>query len=413
MADKIGLSYYLPRDRKPSTLIKIPGSHTLYVGPSACIRRHFIHNRLCGNNGGFSTLYVSEADVATGHYEDLIIDSIGSLNEILDPVPHIYIITVFCIDDFIGTDEDAMIKKLSERYPGFKFAFTHVNPISVNERLNGGMAKHFDLYSFIEPSPKDKGINLVGHFVPLDPECEFIPTLKAWGYGPIREIFNCKSYEEYQDMGKSCATIIMRNVGIAFESEQLKYVLKIPDYYFKNHYDALKIAESYKELAAFLGRPEPDYSEEITEIRRRASEVAAVVGDTPFAIDCNASLTLFRTALALIGYGFNVRYLFKSNGIRKLDAEEEQIIMESHPEIQVSRAVDYSNLYKEHHDEDCIAIGLDAGRIMRASHVVEIWRDEGFFGFHGIKKLLNAIENSFNTEFDWSKTPSLTNARKQ
>ena len=413
MADKVGLSYYLPRDRKPTTLIKIPGSHTVYVGPSACIRRHYIHNHMCGNKSGFSTLYVSEADVATGHYEDLIIESIGSLNEILDPVPRIYIITVFCIDDFIGTDEDAMVRKLSERYPGFKFAFTHVNPISMNERLNGGMAKHFDLYSFVESSEKDLGINLVGHFVPLDPDCEFIPTLKSWGFGPIREIFNCKTYEEYQDMGKSCASIIMRNVGIAFESKQLKDVLQIPDYYFKNHYDAQKIAESYKEMAAFLKKPLPDYSGEVEGIKKRASEVVSLVGNTPVAIDCNASLTLFRTALALIDYGFNVRYLFKANGPRRLDADEEKYIIEKYPEIQISRAVDYANLYKEHQDGDCIAIGDDAARIMRAKHVIHMWRDEGYFGFHGIKKLLAAIEQAYLTEYDWAKTPTLTDARKQ
>ena len=117
MVDKLGLSYYLPEKAVPRTVLSIPGSHTIYIGPLSCTRRHFIHNIQYSSFREFSSLFITEADVASGHYEDVITESVSTLCNTLDPVPHIFILEFFCIDDFIGTDESALLQKLKTTFP--------------------------------------------------------------------------------------------------------------------------------------------------------------------------------------------------------------------------------------------------------------------------------------------------------
>ena len=405
MADKLGLSYYLPEKAVPRTVIRIPGSHTIYIGPLSCTRRHFIHNVQYSSLRDFSSLFITEADVASGHYEDVITESISTLCSVLDPVPHIFILEFFCIDDFIGTDEAALLQKLKQAFPDKHFAADHINPVSMNEPTNLGMRKHIDFYSFIEPSGRDNGINFLGNFVSLDPDCELLSLLKEWGYGPVRELFNCKTYEEYQMMGRSRMTIVFRNTGINFNAHHLRDKIGIPEFYFPNVFDAEQVAGHYNELASALGCTSPDFSEEIDAVGQDVANTLSLIGDIPIAVDCGASLTPFSTALALLGYGFNIRYIFKSNSPRKTDPEEEKIILEEHSAIIVSRTADYNNLFGDQRKTACLAIGQDSARILQTNHYVNMWHDEGHFGFHGIHKLMREIREAYETEQDWSKIP--------
>ncbi|MEG1997100.1 MAG: nitrogen fixation protein NifE, partial [Clostridiales bacterium] len=199
-----GLSYYLPEPDKIRTVLQIPGSHTLYAGPLSCTRRHAIHAMQFGDRKNISFLFITEADVISGRYEELIVQSIGQLLAVVEPSPHIFFIAVFCIDDFLGTDEAALLDTLRKTYPDRQFALEHIDPVTLDEQINMGTRKHANLYSFIKPAAKhDNGINFLGNFVSLEPECEFLSLLRKWGCDPVRELFQCQNYDEYKDLGKS------------------------------------------------------------------------------------------------------------------------------------------------------------------------------------------------------------------
>ncbi|WP_303862719.1 nitrogenase component 1 [Alkalibaculum bacchi] len=401
---EIGLSYFLPEPEKFHTILRVPGSHTLYVGPSSCTRRHAIHAIEYGDTRDYSFLFISEADEISGSYEAMIGEAIIELCEIVEPTPHIFFIAVFCIDDFLGTDEEAMLEALHSRFPGKRFAVNHIDPVTLSKNNNMGMKKHLNLFSFLEkPTEKDHGVNFLGDFVSLEPDCEFLSLLKSWGVSRVRELFHCHTYEEYQDMAKSQMSIVLRFIGEK-SAQYLQKKFDMPYYCFTASYDAHYIVEGYRTIASILGHEAPDFSTEISNVFEDAAKTVDVIGDMEIAIDASASLKPFSAAKALLEYGFKVKYIFCSSHMFKIEEEAEEYIREKHKEIRIILTNDYINMILEP-DQEIIAIGADCVRLLRARHFADIWHDEGYFGFHGIHRLFALLRDCVTKKYNMPELP--------
>ncbi|MBQ6585336.1 MAG: hypothetical protein IJH83_00835 [Coriobacteriales bacterium] len=395
-----GLSFYLPEVSRKHTVLHIPGSHTLYVGPLSCTRRHDIHARQYGERKDVSFLFISQADVVSGRYEDLMVESVGELLELLDPAPRIFQLAVFCIDDFLGTDETALLERLRRAYPQCQFAIDHIDPVSLNERMNMASNLLSTQYSFIlprAPHEHDNGVNLLGTFVPFDPDCDLLHMLAGWGLGPLRALHACETYEDYQAMGASRLALVFRLMNTA-SADFMRDRLGIPYIVATPSYDAQAVAHLYCDIARELGEPEPDLSAQVEACREDAQRTARLLDGLPVAIDCEFSLMVFAAAKALLGYGFNVRCIFRSNHRFKLDAQAESFILEQCPQVLVTRAESHTHLYESALGSDCLALGVDCARLLDARYVVDIWHDEGYFGFQGIHKLMAAIRAAVGKE---------------
>ena len=403
-----GLSFYLPQTPRPHTVLHIPESHTLYVGPLSCTRRHDIHARQYGDRDDVSFLFIDQEDVISGRYEDLMVQSIGQLLDVLESSPRIIFLAVFCIDDFLGTDEDALVERLTERYPECQFAIEHIDPVSINERQSMGAKKLVGQYRFIKPVPTeehDRGINLMGVFVPFNQKCEMFQLLEAWGVGPLRALYDCKTYEDYQAMGKSCLNLVFRTMqtGVA---DYLEDHLEIPYYVFAPSYDARAVAMGYKNIAQMLGcEADAGYLDaQISSCEKDAQDTVRLLDGMPVAIDCEFSLMTFAATKALISYGFNVRHIFRSNHSFKLDAEAEEYVFSCCPQVRVERvARDFSAATASASSEpggkaEILALGVDCARILNARYVVDIWHDEGYFGFEGIHDLMALIRETIRQD---------------
>ena len=409
-ADKVspGLSYYLPEVPRNHTVMHIPDSHTLYVGPLSCQRRHDIHARQYGDRSDVSFLFITQADVISGRYEDSMVEAIEQLEELLEPRPRIFFLCTFCIDDFLGTDEDALLKRLQASFPDCQFAFEHVDPVSINERLNMGTKLISTQYSFVQPVPAedhDRGINLLGMFVPFHPDCELLQLLHEWECEPQRSIVFAKTYEEYQDIGKSCLSLVFRIMNTS-AADQMQKHLGIPYLICTPSYDARAVADCYNRIARQVNRPEKDFTDEVASCEKDARKTAALLAGRPIALDCEFSLMVFAAAKALLRYGFNVRFIFRSNHKFPLDEDAERWIVNQHPEVCITRSTAHEHLFRELEADGVVAIGADCARILKARHWVDIWHDEGYFGFHGIHRLMEEIREALTHETDWSKTPS-------
>lgn len=399
--DSSGLSYYLPDVDKVHTVLHIPGSHTLFIGPSACTRRHAFHAMEYGDRRHVSFLFITEADVVSGDYENLVGDAVADLLAVLDPAPHIFLLAVFCIDDFLGTDEDALLCRLLERFPDRRFAVDHIDPVTLGENPKKGMMKgHVNLYMFLRPEAEhDAGVNFLGNFVSLDPRCDFLSFLRDRGMGPVRELFSCTTYEEYQAMAKSRLAIGMRFVGEDTQS-YMTDILGIPYCYVPASYDAGVVAEGYAEIAVTIGCEVPDLSEAVLAAERDARETAEFLDGMPVAVDSSAFLMPFSAAKALLGYGFSVRYIFRSRHVlleREIAAYEE---IAARGDVEIFRSDDYANLGRPAVAGDCLAIGADCRRLLGANHFADVWHDEGYFGFHGIHRLMAVIREAALREYD-------------
>lgn len=270
-------------------------------------------------------------------------------------------------------------------------------------------------YSFIKPQPPkahDKGINLTGVFVPLHPDCELLQLIDEWGYGPLRSLAFCKTYEEYQAMGKSALTLVFRLMNIAGANAMHKR-LGIPYEIATPGYDAQAVANCYNAIARALHVPERDFSNEIAACRQDAASTAQLLNGMPVALDCKFSLTIFAAAKALLDYGFNITHIFHSTHAFKLDEEAERFIREHHPEISLVRSADHAHLFEAFDDQERLGIGSDCSRILKTRHSVNIWHDEGYFGFHGIHLLMADIRKALACETDWSQLPELALTAKK
>lgn len=127
-----GLWFRPPQTPHARTVLRIPGSHTLYVGPPSCLRRHALHHRKHGDPNTVSFLRVSQTDVVSGSYEKLIVDAVAELEQTLAPPPSILFINLFCIDDFLGTDTDSLRDLLAACWPDTRFVFDAIHPVALS-----------------------------------------------------------------------------------------------------------------------------------------------------------------------------------------------------------------------------------------------------------------------------------------
>ncbi|MCF0120513.1 MAG: hypothetical protein HUJ65_02650 [Oscillospiraceae bacterium] len=389
-----GLSYYLPEVDKVHTVLHIPGSHTLYIGPSACTRRHAIHAHEFGDRNDVSFLFITESDIISGDYELIVGDAIEDLIAVLSPQPHIFILAVFCIDDFLGTDDKVLVSQLSERFPDRFFTVDHIDPVVLGENPQNSMKRrHFDMYSFLRPEKThDRGVNFMGNFVSHEPECEIYSLLRSWNAGPVRELFNCKEYSEYQDMATSSIAIGMRHVS----KKSVKYMeetLGIPYYYFPTSYDTDFISNGYAEIARMLGCPSPDLHVMAEDAANDARRTAEALKGIALAIDSSAFMMTFSTALALIGYGFDIKYIFRGGHLFDGEAEAYEKV-KALGVSQVLWSDEYGNRRVEADCDNIIAVGADAQRILNAKMFADIWHDEGYYGFHGIHRLMELLRKT-------------------
>lgn len=389
---KKNLSYYLPKPQKPHTILRIPGSHTLYVGPVGCMRRHYMHAAQYGDLSHVSFLEITNWDIVSGFYEKEIERSIAELLQVIEPTPHIFIISVFCIDDFLATDEQSMLKRLEKKHPDCRFGVEHIAPMNMNEEKGILMKRKTSNYAFLKPeSVHDRGINFIGNFVSLPEDCEFLHLIKEWGYGPVRELFTCDSYETYQAMAKSCLSIGFR-LGSMGDATLMEEELGIPYYYFPASYDAEFVARGYAHIAALSGQIPPDFTPQITACKIHAKETASLLREKGLflSVDSKASLLPFSMGLALLNYGLPVNYVFSKNKPFKQDLPAYHELKKRGVNLMFSD--DYLHIISPRQQEDCVAIGADSAKILGTKYTVDLWHDEGHFGFQGIHKLLDEIQ---------------------
>ncbi len=136
-----------------------------------------------------------------------------------------------------------------------------------------------------------------------------------------------------------------------------------------------------------------DWNREAEETREYAKATAAMLNGRSVAIDSEASIMVFAAARALLKYGFNVTQVLVSRNLFPFDEEARQLLLDEHPELEVVRSDDYTEVTGEKRDV-FLAMGGDCIRMMNHQCHVDIWHDEGFFGFQGVRKLMDAIRES-------------------
>lgn len=396
------LAYQLPDNGRARRILRIPESHTLYLCPNSCGRRQGIRALRNGMADQVSFLRFSQTDIALGGYLAQVGDAVAELLAAVEPRPKVVALYVNCIDDFLGTDVEGLVAELSARFAGTRFVLSRISPVAADVEPSSARSIHTKLYDLLEPrGVRDAGVNLVGAFEPLPGACEFFDVLAGLGLGPVRQIFLCGTYAEYCRMADSALTVSLSHVGDE-AARLMEERLGMPALRWPACYDIAETGKRYERLAACTGRclGGAGIPGLLADARSRAERAVArarrAVGGMPLAVDSSASFMPFSLALALLDRGFAVKTVFALH-VKGCDTEAEDRLAREHPEVDIVTRQSYEAVNGYGDARECVAVGADAAFLLRARHAVDMYHDEGYFGYQGIERLMDGLSAAVRT----------------
>jgi hypothetical protein len=120
---------------------------------------------------------------------------------------------------------------------------------------------------------------------------------------------------------------------------------------------------------------------------RRAQQA---VGSVPVVVGSDASFSPFELAFNLIEYGFDVRVVLALH-MKGADEDAEARLLAAYPHVRTVREKSVDALEIDAEAANWLAIGADAAFLMGATRVVDMYHDEGYFGYQGIERLMNEV----------------------
>ena len=372
----------------------VPESYQLFVCPSACGRHGALGAIEHGNKERLSYLYIDEADIVSGSYEDLILEGVDALLEALEEQPKAMFIFVSCLDDLLGTDHVAILDVLNKKYP-IKFQVGHMNPITNGSKTPPPVTLQRKMYELVEGNgEKAESLNLLGNFVPLGEDNELFDVLHQLGIKETKHISEQKTFKAFEAMGESKYSLVLRPEA-KVAAEDMKRHNKIDYRFLPVSYDMAVVAAQYNEIIEMINKDvKVDFTAIQEEARACIEKTRAVIGDFPIVIGNSAVCRPFNLAKALISYGFNVQKIY-ADEVVAFEKESFEWLKENAPQVEVISALNHNRINRVEEEQDCIAIGYNAAYIEKSKHVVDLIQDEYMFGYKGIVKLMEMMTKCY------------------
>ena len=391
------LAYHISTGARKKRSLRIPQSHTLYLCPNSCARRQGIRAFKNGQADQVSFLCLSQSDVISGDYVVQTRDAVATLLNHLKSTPRVISLYVNCVDDFIGTDETALLSELSEEFSPIKFFFSRINPISADIREPVSRSLQTHLYEPLERADsRDGGITLVGNFEPLPASSEFHNIVEQLGCSTVRQLIDCTNFDEYLALARSSLVLSLSHLGdgvlLNMESK-----LGIPGQSWQAGYNPLAIEQAYQTLADKLGKEPIDCTFYKKQTRATIERTLAVLGDMPIAVDSSASMKPFSLTLDLLELGFNVVCVYALHN-KGNDDEAEDRLRREFPSLSVVKNGSIEALLGSARSDNCLAIGVDSAFLLKTRFKVALYHDEGHFGFDGVSLLMQKMREALNKQ---------------
>lgn len=362
--------------------LDIPESRILFVCPISCARIICLNAVKYGYKDRIDVLALTEEDIVSGNYEEKTIEAACEVLEKVSPRPKALILYVSCIDAMLGNDHTFQCREIMDRYPDVNCFVLKMCPIT---RFSGDLplvALQHDMYAALpeEPAEKKKIVSFIGTNIAYDRECELVSMLEENGYKALH-IQASDRYEDYLDVRSSAlALCLMPFAKSAGDLLHDRYGTPILPYFAR--YDFASIRSTLTKTAEILQIPVPDLDTLQQETESVLRETAEYIGDTELIIDSTA--TLFPDALrkTLTDCGFRVRSVFADDPKRQL------------PDID-SGSVEMAKERAYGQRDSAIAIGMVSSSFAGTDRTIDIFYDNGWWGFCGLRKLAEAIREAY------------------
>lgn len=383
----------------------VPESYQLFVSPAACGRHGALAAAMENRKNRVSYLFLREEEIVSGGYEQQIVDGACELLEHLASrkrMPKVLMIFVSCIDDLLGTDHDALIAELSEKYPQVRFIFCHMNPTSTDTKIPPGVNIQNKIYSVLDVAKeKDRGVNIIGNLSPLRENGELFRVLKDMGASEVRHISEYTTYEDYQTMARSCLNLVVAPTG-KYACEQMKKKHGIPMEMVLTTFRLDRIRDAYERIAEQLGSACPELSHYEAACEKAMRETAKALDGMPVIIDGEAIQRPFDLAKSLLEHGINVTHVFEQN-VLPMDKKNYEWLVEHHPEVEILQPQNPKATVFEKLEGESLAIGYSAAYITGAAHVLDLGGQHGLYGYQGVLDLMQMMRQAVTEKADLKK----------
>ncbi|MDY3868597.1 MAG: nitrogenase component 1 [Pyramidobacter sp.] len=372
------------------TAMLLPESAMLLVAPSCCGR----HGTVTGKKTGFDErmfyLCLDERDVATGAYLKRIPQAAECVCR--KNSPRALFLCMTCVDALLGTDLDRIGRQIQEKI-GIPVVSCFMDPIARETRKAPMVSVQQAIMRCLQKgSPEKDAVNLLGGFVPLDASSELPEVLAQAGIRTIRQISACRTFDEYQEMGRSSLNIVI-NAQAQEAARDLQKRIGIPWTPMACTYGVSRTRKEYENLALAFGaaldteRYAQDAQNTLDEFAARHRGISVAVGEAVVGSPLEIALTLLEA-------GIDVPLLFRTL-VQPSDMPLVRLIAERAPDLKIYSGVhpsmqsaDFSGISAD------VALGLDAGYFLPQA-VSVCWSSERQpLGFGGLKSLIAQIEES-------------------
>ncbi|MDR1430326.1 MAG: nitrogenase component 1 [Spirochaetaceae bacterium] len=369
----------------------VPESCQLFVCPSACGRHGAISAKQHGYKDRLFYLYLDEADIVSGGYESLIVESVDALFAAIEK-PKALLIVVSCLDDLLGTDHRVILSKLEENHPDVQFGIGHMNPLSSDGKLPPAVNIQRSIYGFLEPSKEHLPVvNILGCHVPPDSGCELYPFLEELGFG-TRHIGQCRTFAEYQKLSSGRLNLVTGSQAKR-AAEEMKARLGVDWLFTPISYDPEEIEDNYRRIAQRLNkRPGFDFAPWRGRLAAALGETRNAVGGRRIVIDDSATTRPFSLAKLLVQNGFPVTEVCAE----ACPAMENGAFnwLDQNSAVRVTEHTKHTAPVMRESDPGVLAIGFECAYLHGAAHVVDQIEDESQYGYGGIMLLLDKMRKA-------------------
>ena len=376
--------------------MSVPESYQIFFAPAACGRHGAISAVMHGYRDRLAYYFLEEKDIISGGYEEQIFDAVRQILRRLDKKPKAVLLFVTCIDDLMGTDLEALTQELEATFEGVDFTFCHMDPIRNDSKLPPPQNIHQQMYRLLKPSnEKKKTVNCIGNLMPVHRTSELYRVLELLGLEKVYHIRECEDYKTFQEMASSQCNLMLAPTGLA----AVKWMEKNMDFPYLElctSYDLDRIAKQYGMLQEQFGGG--DVSEILEPMRRRAEEevekTKELFGELPIYIDQSAVNRPYELAYFLHRRGFSVKGIFADKPGKNQEDILEKLLTEC-PQLELMTPQHPKTMLRGENLCETFAIGFEGAYIMQCRYVLNLFSDEGMFGYDGVIRLIQMMQDAY------------------
>lgn len=399
---QIGLEY-APPARGHWTIahspMLIPGLHEIYVCCACCLHGVVLSaDEIPDGAGRFSMVTVTNENIIKGNLEEMMIEGISQIIGDLPEKPRCVEAFTSCIQHFLHIDLHIVYETLRRRFPDIDFIDGYMTP-TLNRRFVPDVLGRRQLLRAVQPLPKQKAVNFIVNYYPVDPDCELMAMLRNGGY-TVHDFADCKTYDEYKALGDAAANIyFLENARPAAEDMERRLSQKALSAPYA--YDYAGIRAGLAAVAEALGLQLPDCAAYEQAIEEKAATVLKGIGTTPIAIDATATPRPLSLARFLLTHGFFV-YAVYTDILTAREEEDFYFLQAHYPQLALRSVSHWKRRLLPRDDGKrlgkVLAIGQMAAYFADTNYFVNIIENGGLWGYTGLLKLLDWMADANRAE---------------